>query len=65
MSKQWDAVIVGAGPAGSTAALAALQARPGSRVLLLDREDFPRDKSCGDAVAPHAAAGRLVMASRR
>lgn len=24
-------------------------------MLLLDREDFPRDKSCGDAVAPHTA----------
>ena len=50
----WDLAVVGAGPAGSAAALAALQERPGSRVLLLDRADFPRDKSCGDGVAPHA-----------
>jgi menaquinone-9 beta-reductase len=49
----WDAVVVGAGPAGSAAALAALSARPGGRVLLLDRADFPRDKACGDGVAPH------------
>lgn len=49
-----DLVVVGAGPAGSAAALAALQARPGADVLLLDRADFPRDKSCGDGVAPHA-----------
>lgn len=49
----WDVVIVGAGPAGASAALAARQARPGATVLLLDRADFPRDKSCGDGVAPH------------
>lgn len=50
----WDLVVVGAGPAGSSAALSALRVRPGARVLLLDRADFPRDKSCGDGVAPHA-----------
>jgi geranylgeranyl reductase family protein len=49
----WDLVVVGAGPAGSTAALAALAHRPDGRVLLLDRECFPRDKSCGDGIAPH------------
>lgn len=53
VTEAWDVVIVGAGPAGASAALAALQQRPGSRVLLLDRDEFPRDKSCGDAVAPH------------
>ncbi|WP_449064462.1 NAD(P)-binding protein [Planomonospora algeriensis] len=37
----WDLVVVGAGPAGSAAALRARQLRPGARVLLLDREDFP------------------------
>jgi geranylgeranyl reductase family protein len=50
----WDLVVVGAGPAGASAALAALQLRPGARVLLLDRADFPRDKACGDGIAPHA-----------
>ena len=49
----WDLVIVGAGPAGATAAIAALQMSPGARVLLVDREDFPRDKCCGDGIAPH------------
>ena len=49
----WDLVVVGAGPAGATAALAALHADPSLRVLLLDRSDFPRDKSCGDGIAPH------------
>jgi geranylgeranyl reductase family protein len=51
--QRWDLVVVGAGPAGSSAALAALRAEPGLRVLLLDRSDFPRDKSCGDGIAPH------------
>src|SRR5947208_8479743 len=47
-----DVAVVGAGPAGAAAALAVLAARPGARVVLLDRADFPRDKSCGDGVAP-------------
>jgi menaquinone-9 beta-reductase len=55
VGENWDLVVVGAGPAGSSAALAALRRRPDARVLLLDRDDFPRDKSCGDAVAPHTA----------
>jgi geranylgeranyl reductase family protein len=49
----WDLAIVGAGPAGSAAALGALTANPRLRVALLDRTDFPRDKSCGDGIAPH------------
>jgi geranylgeranyl reductase family protein len=49
----YDLAIVGAGPAGSSAALAALHADPSLKVLLLDRADFPRDKSCGDGIAPH------------
>jgi geranylgeranyl reductase family protein len=50
----WDLVVVGGGPAGSAAALSALRERPDARVLLLDRSAFPRDKSCGDGIAPHA-----------
>jgi geranylgeranyl reductase family protein len=53
MRSTWDMVVVGAGPAGSCAALAALAEEPSLRVLLLDRSDFPRDKSCGDGIAPH------------
>jgi len=47
-----DVAVVGAGPAGAAAALAVLAARPLARVVLLDRAEFPRDKSCGDGVAP-------------
>ena len=50
---KWDLVVVGAGPAGACAALGALRESPGLRVLLLDRAEFPRDKSCGDGIAPH------------
>ncbi len=47
----WDVVIVGAGPAGAAAAAAALTSEPSARVLLLDRQRFPRDKPCGDGIA--------------
>lgn len=49
----WDLAIVGSGPAGSSAALGALAAQPDLKVLVLDRYDFPRDKACGDGIAPH------------
>ncbi|MBV8545324.1 MAG: NAD(P)/FAD-dependent oxidoreductase [Acidobacteria bacterium] len=41
-----DVAIVGAGPGGST--LAALLARRGLSVALIDRDAFPRDKLCGE-----------------
>jgi geranylgeranyl reductase family protein len=50
----WDLAVVGAGPAGSAAALAALRRRPDARVLILDRAGPGRDKPCGDGIAPHA-----------
>lgn len=43
-----DVIVVGAGPAGSVAAMALAQ--KGYNVLMLDRKPFPRDKICGDAV---------------
>jgi geranylgeranyl reductase family protein len=48
----WDVIVVGAGPAGSAAALAALRDRPDARVLILDRSPIGRDKICGDALSP-------------
>lgn len=50
----YDAVIVGAGPAGSIAAFAL--ARAGRRIALLDRAAFPRPKICGNCVNPAAWA---------
>jgi geranylgeranyl reductase family protein len=49
----YDVAIVGAGPAGSAAALRLLQLRPDARVLMLDAAAFPRDKTCGDGIAAH------------
>jgi geranylgeranyl reductase family protein len=50
----WDVVVVGAGPAGSSAARTAAEA--GARVLLLDKAELPRYKTCG---------GGLIGYSRR
>jgi geranylgeranyl reductase family protein len=52
----YDLVIVGAGPAGAAAALTARRVAPDARVAVVDRAAFPRDKPCGDAVSPDAAA---------
>jgi geranylgeranyl reductase family protein len=50
--EQFDAIVVGAGPAGSTAAYRLAQA--GARVLLLDKAQFPRNKPCGGAISTRA-----------
>ena len=57
-----DVVIVGAGPAGAVAA--AVLARAGARVRIVDRATFPRDKLCGDTINPgtFAVLERLGMA---
>jgi flavin-dependent dehydrogenase len=59
-----DALIVGAGPAGTIAAC--ILARAGVRVRLIDRAQFPRDKMCGDTLNPGALArlDRLGLAAR-
>jgi geranylgeranyl reductase family protein len=49
----YDALVIGAGPAGSVAAL--VLARGGARVALVDKARFPRDKACGDLVGPRGA----------
>lgn len=43
-----DVAIVGAGPAGSAAAIGL--ARAGRDVVVVDRAGFPRDKCCGDGL---------------
>ena len=49
-SERYDVIVVGAGIAGTTCAIALAQA--GYRVLLLDQSSFPRDKSCGEGIMP-------------
>lgn len=49
-----DILVVGAGPAGSSAATWA--ARFGRDVVLADSAEFPRDKPCGDGLTPRAIA---------
>jgi geranylgeranyl reductase family protein len=44
----FDVIVVGGGPCGSAAA--AYNAMNGCRVLLIEKEIWPRDKACGDAV---------------
>jgi menaquinone-9 beta-reductase len=47
---QYDVIVFGAGPAGST--VSALLARAGLRVLLLEKSRFPREKVCGEFITP-------------
>jgi geranylgeranyl reductase family protein len=49
MPYKYDVVIVGAGPAGSTAAY--ILSKKGYNVLLLDKEHFPRKKLCGGCLS--------------
>jgi flavin-dependent dehydrogenase len=55
MSSDTDLLIIGGGPAGATAAI--LMARAGWRVTVIEREEFPRQKVCGECVA----AGNLDL----
>src|ERR671933_1210805 len=59
MADRADLIVVGAGPGGSATAYNA--ARAGLEGLLLDRQEFPRDKPCGDGLMPHAAEEITLM----
>ncbi len=48
----WDAIVIGAGPAGATAARRLSIA--GARVLLVEKKQFPRPKVCGACLSPWA-----------
>lgn len=50
----FDAIVVGAGPGGSSCAM--LLQQQGHNVLLVDKAVFPRDKVCGDAVGTRAVS---------
>ncbi|HEX4605918.1 MAG TPA: NAD(P)/FAD-dependent oxidoreductase [Candidatus Angelobacter sp.] len=61
---QYDLIVVGAGPAGSACAITA--ARMGARVLLLEKDHFPRQKVCGEFVSSESLGllGGLLSDSR-
>lgn len=52
MTKRYDAIVIGAGPAGSAAAFD--MARAGLSVLLMERCRLPREKPCGGGLTPKA-----------
>ncbi|MGH8997910.1 MAG: geranylgeranyl reductase family protein [Acidimicrobiia bacterium] len=52
MHDRWDALVVGAGPCGASAAY--WLAEEGHRVLVVEKSRFPREKTCGDGLTPRA-----------
>ena len=62
---EWDVAVVGAGPAGLTAALAAAAA--GARTLVIERAEHPRYKTCGGGLigTSLAAAARHIEVPAR
>ena len=50
MRRDYDVIVVGAGPGGATAAR--LCSQSGLKTLLVEKERFPRDKACGGGLTP-------------
>ncbi len=48
----WDALVIGGGPAGAASGFWLAQA--GHRVLVVEKKQFPREKTCGDGLTPRA-----------
>lgn len=49
---EYDLIVAGAGPAGSACGIVA--ARAGASVLLLEKDNFPRHKVCGEFISPES-----------
>ena len=47
-----EVIVVGGGPAGAAAAY--WTARAGHSVLLVEKSDYPREKTCGDGLTPRS-----------
>jgi menaquinone-9 beta-reductase len=58
-ARQADVIVVGAGPAGASAAYHLAEA--GLDVLVLEKSAFPRDKVCGDGLTPRAVRQLVEM----
>lgn len=52
MSKEYDVIVIGAGPSGTSCAYNIKRYHPDATVLLLDKAEFPRYKPCGGGVSP-------------
>lgn len=58
-SQLWDAIVIGAGPAGAVAAREL--ARQGKSTVLVERQSFPRAKVCGGCLNGRAVAGLTAL----
>jgi geranylgeranyl reductase family protein len=58
-TQKFDAVVVGAGPAGASSAI--IFGQNGISTALLDKKDFPRDKTCGDGITYKAKADLIKL----
>jgi len=62
VTEPYDALVIGGGPGG--AATAFHLARGGARVLLCEKQSYPREKVCGDGLTPRAVAALDAMGLR-